>query len=116
MRPALAVSRRADLVSQQRGTIERDADGAPAQRGIFLPLPARVRQHLVATQIESAEHHRLVAGGVEYLFVERRLIGKARHGFADHELQFGAEQADAVGARLRQMRHVEFQTRIHHQP
>ena len=65
MRPADGHQQRADLVAQQCRAIERDADRAPAERRIFLPLPARIGQHLVAAEIEGAEHHRLVAGRVE---------------------------------------------------
>ena len=56
---------RAHLVAQQRRTIERDADGAPAERRILLPLPARIGQHLVAAEIERAEHDRLVARRID---------------------------------------------------
>ncbi len=106
---------RAHLIAQQRRPIERDADRAPAERRIFLPLPARIGQHLVAAQIERAKHHRLVARCIEDLLVERDLVGQTRHRLADHELQFGAEQPDAIRAGFLQMRHVEQQAGIHHQ-
>ena len=49
--------------------------------------------------------------GVEHRAVERELLADARHVGRDHELQLGAEQADAGGAGLGEMRQVDQQAR-----
>ena len=56
-----------------------------------------------------------LAGGVEHRAVERELLAGARQRVGDHELQFGAEQADAGGAGLVEMRQVDEQAGIDHQ-
>ena len=47
-------------------------------RRIVLLAGAEIGQHLVAADIERAEHHRLVAGGVEDRLVERGLLLEPR--------------------------------------
>ena len=47
------------------------------------------------------------AGGVEHRTIQRQLLADARKGGGDHELQFGAEQADAGGAGLLDMRQID---------
>ena len=83
--------------------------------GIFLLDVAHVGQHLVAADVEGAEGHRLVAGGIEHGAVERVLLAGARKIRRHHELQFGAEQADAGGAGIGDMRQVDAQAGIDHQ-
>jgi len=65
---------RADLRAEQRRPIERHADCAPTQRGVFLFVGPEVREHLIAADIEGAEHHWAVASGVEDLKVAADLI------------------------------------------
>ena len=71
-----------------------------------------VGQHLVAADVERAEGHRPVAGRLEHGLVERVLLAGARELRGDHELQLGAEQPDAVGAGLLDMRQVDQQAGI----
>ena len=103
----------AELDAQQPRPVEAKADGAPAHRRILFLRGAHVRQHLVAADIERAEGHRAIAGrgddrGVEYL-----LLGRLRHGRGDHELQLGAEEADAFGAGLFEMRQIDEEAGVH---
>ena len=91
---------RAHLAAQQARPVEAEADRAPAERRVLLLDVAHVGQHLVAADVERAEGHRLVAGGVEHRAIERQLLAGARKLRRHHELQFGAEQADAGGAGL----------------
>ena len=62
-----------------------------------------------------AEGDRLVARRVEHVAVELLLRLGAREGRGDHELQLGAEQADAGRARLGKLRQVDGQPGIHQQ-
>jgi hypothetical protein len=72
---------------------------SPAHRRIFILLVAgQIGHRLVAADIDGAEHHRLVAGGIEHALVQRLLAFAARQRGRHQELEFGAEQADAVGA------------------
>ena len=70
-----------------------------------------IGQHLVAADVERAEGHRPVAGGIEHGAVKRELLAGARQRGRDHELQFGAEQPDAGGAGLVDMRQVDRRAR-----
>ena len=112
--PAGGAQQRADLAAQQAGPVEAEPDGAPAERRVLLLDVAHIGQHLVAADVERAEGHRLVAGGVEHRAVERELLGGAREGRRHHELQLGAEQADAGGAGLLDMRQVDREAGIEH--
>jgi hypothetical protein len=72
----------------------------------------KVGQNLVAADVERAERDRALASGIEDRLVDAGLLLKPREGRGDHELQLGAEQADAVGARLIEMRQVEHEAGI----
>ena len=109
------LQQRADLAAHQARPVEPEPDRAPAERRVLLGLVAHVGQDLVAADIERAERHRLVLRGIEHRAVERELIADARHLGRDHELQFGAEQADAAGAGLGEMRQVDQQAGVDHQ-
>ena len=74
-----------------------------------------IGQHLVAADIDGAEGHRLAARRFEHVAIEPLLRLGAREGRGDHELQFGAEQADAGRARLGKLRQVDGQAGIHQQ-
>ena len=60
--PGGGPEQRAHLRAQQPGPVERQPDGAPAERGVLLLRLAQIGQHLVAADVEGAEHHRLAAG------------------------------------------------------
>ena len=96
------------------GRSRPDADRPPAHAPGCPRLGRQVGQHLVAADIERAEGHRPVAGRVQHAAVERGLrivVGKLR----DHELELGAEEADALGAGLVEMLQVDQQARVHEQ-
>ncbi len=103
----------AKLHPQQRRPVEPDAKRAPAERRVFLLQALHVGQKLVAADVEGAEGDRPVAGGVEDGAIELLLRagpGKAR---GEHELQFGAEEADRLRAGLGEMGHVDKQAGVH---
>ena len=106
---------RADLAAQQARPIEPEPDRAPAQRRILLLDIAHIGQHLVAADVERAEDHRPVAGGIEHGAVERELLGGTREAGRHHELQFGAEQPDAGRAGLLDVRQIHRKSGIDHQ-
>ncbi len=112
---ARGAQQRADLAAQQARAVETQSYGAPTERRVLLLDIAHVGQHLVAADVEGAERHRLVAGRIEHGAVERELLGRAGEGRRHHELQFGAEQPDAGGAGLLDMRQVDGKTGIDHQ-
>jgi hypothetical protein len=56
-----------------------------------------------------------VRNGIEHRAIERELLVGARQGIADHELQLGAEQADAGRAGVLDMRQVDDKAGIEHQ-
>ena len=55
----------------------------------------------------------LPAACFDDIAIERFLLFRLRHGRGDHELQLGAEQADALGARFRKLRQIDQQAGIH---
>ncbi|MNW06011.1 hypothetical protein D3C71_2023440 [compost metagenome] len=67
---------------------------------------------LVATDVDGADDHRLVAHGIEHGLIGLVLFLFVRGRLAVDEEKFGAQQADAVGAigqcvcRFRAGRHV----------
>ena len=107
----LAVRRRPqqrpNLAAQQRRAVEAEPDRAPAERGVLLLDVAHVGQHLVAADVEGAEGHRPAGGRIEHGAVERELLAGARELRGHHELQLGAEQADARGAGFDDVRQVD---------
>ena len=107
---ARRLEKRPNLRAQQAGPVEADADGAPAERRILLLDGLHVGQDLVAADVEGAERDGPVAGRSRppYRGPAARRRG---HPLGDHELQLGAEQADADGAGLRQVRQVDEQAR-----
>ena len=103
----------AKLHPEQRRTVEPDAKSAPSERRVLLVYALHVGQELVAADVERAEGDRPLAGGVEDGAVKlllRTWPGKAR---GEHELQFGAEEADRLRPGFRQMRHVDEQPGVH---
>ena len=104
---AAGPQQRADLAAQQPGPVEPEPDRAPAERGIFLDHGLHIGQRLVATDVEGAECHWLGASGVQHRAIECELVAGARQALADHELQFGAEQADAGAAGIVDMRQID---------
>ena len=100
-RPAAGAQQGAQLHAQQRRAVEPDADRAPAERRILLLDLRHIGQDLVGADVERAEGDRLARQRRRRRLVERRIArcmrGKLR---GEHELQFGAEQADRVRAGL----------------
>jgi hypothetical protein len=88
---------------------------APAHRRIFLGHVGQIGQHLVAADIERAEHHRPSGRLIDHPAIEIGLLRDRREGAADHEGQFGAVEADAVGAGRGQLRQIDQQAGIHMQ-
>ena len=74
---------------------------------------AKVRKCLIAADVESAEYDRFAAGLSQNGAIGRYLAIEPRKGLRQHELQLGSEQADAIGARFLQMRHVDEEPGIH---
>ena len=104
---------RAQLRAQQRRPVEADADRPPAERRVLFLEALHIGQHLVAADVERAEGDRPLAGRVEHRAVERLLRREARKARGEHELQFGAEQADRLRAGLVEMRQVDQQAGVH---
>ena len=111
--PAEARSMRAQLRAQQARPVERQADRPPAERRVFFFRRAEIGHDLVAADIERAEGHRLAGRLLHDVAIEGFLLLHLRHGRGDHELQLGAEQADALGAGFGQLRQVDQQAGIH---
>ena len=112
---AAGAQQRAQLRAQQGRPVEPEADRAPAERRILLFDVAHVGQHLVAADVEGAERHRLAVGGLDHGAIERVLLAGARKIRRYHELQLGAEQADARGPGIGDMRQVDAQPGIDQQ-
>ncbi len=112
LEPGRGPQQRSHLRAQQPRTVEPEADRAPAQRRVLLLRLAQIGQHLVAADVEGAEHHRLLPGFRHHRAVHLCLLLEPRQGGRHHELQLGAEQADAVGAGFGKMRHVHQQSGI----
>ena len=91
------LEQRPELQAQQGRPVERHADGAPAHRRIVFFDLAQIGEQLVRPDIERAEGHRPLVGGGEDAAIVSHLRIEARKMLRHHELQFGAEQADAVG-------------------
>ena len=102
----------AQLLAQHRRAIEPDADGAPAHRRIVLGRVRQIGQHLVAADIERAEHDRPPLGLFVGAPVEGGLIGDIGKGVAGQQRDLGAEQTDPLGAGRAQLREVEQQPGI----
>ena len=102
----------ADLRAQQARPIQPDPDGAPAQSRIFFIHFGHIGQDFIAADIERAEGHGQIARAFEHRTIERGLLAQRRQAVGDHELQFGAEQADALRAGFRQIGQIEHQTGI----
>jgi hypothetical protein len=106
---------RADLAAHQAGPVEAEADRAPAHRGVLFLEGVHIGQHLVAADIQRAERHRPLLGRIQHCAIECVLLVDARERGRHHELQFGAEQADALRAGLGDMRQVDQETGIDQQ-
>jgi len=72
----------------------------------------QVGQHLVAADVEGAEHHRLAVGLVQHRLVGLRLPVHARQAVREHEHELGAEKSNAVAAGFLDMRHVRQQAGV----
>ncbi len=74
-----------------------------------------IGERLVAADIDGAEHHRTIAGGVEHVLVQPPLRLALRERRGDEELEFGAEQPDPVGAGQVERGDVVAQPGVDHQ-
>ena len=72
-----AAQQRLHLHAHDARPVETDPDRPPAERRVGLVLALHVGQHLVRADVEGAEDHRLVAGGIEDAGIERGEIGCA---------------------------------------
>jgi phosphotransferase system, enzyme I, PtsP len=61
----------------------------------------------------TGEAFTLAAGRLQHRAIERLLRFGARHGGRHHEQDLGAEEADAGGVHLRELRHVDEQPGVH---
>ena len=112
-RPAIGGrQQRPDLRAQQARPVEREAQRAEAHRRVLLGRRAQIRDHLVAADIEQAEDDRLALAQPDRLAIEDDLLADLGQMARDHELQFGAEQPDALGAGVVQHRQIGDQPRI----
>ena len=115
-RPAAASSkaRACAFISVSRSSARRSARQPIAGFSSALGAGVEIGQALVAADVDGAEDDRLVAGRVEHRAVEPLLALAPRQGRRDQELEFGAEQADAVGAGRAQRGDVVAQAGIDH--
>src|SRR3569833_1385713 len=101
----------AQLHEEDFGMIERDADAAPAKKGIVF-MDREIRERLVAADIERAQHHRPRREGLQHLTIDAPLLLLAGEAVADHEGEFGAIEADALRAVRERQRNVGDEARI----
>ena len=80
--------------------LQRQANAAHTQKGVFLFGDRPIGQRLVAAHIQGAHHQRATIEAVEYATVFGLLSGLVRRLGVGHENQFGAQQANAFGALL----------------
>ena len=85
---------RAHLAQEDLGMVERDADATPAQEGIGL-LHRKVRQRLVAADVEGADRHRTWREQFQYMPIVGHLRRLARKAVAHDEGQLSPVETDA---------------------
>ena len=115
-RPPAASSRAraCAFINVSRSSARRSARQPIAGFSSASGLVFEIGQALVAADVDGAEDDRLVAGGVEHRAVEPLLRLALGQGRRDQELEFGAEQADPVGAGRAQSGDVVAEARIDH--
>ena len=94
--------------------VQRDADTAPAQRRVVF-LDREVRQILVAADVQRTHGHRLGGEGFELLAVDLALFFLAWKALAQHERNFRAVQADALGTAILGASNIGHETGVHAQ-
>src|SRR3569623_1061822 len=97
--------------SRRRRMIERDADAAPAKKGIVF-MDREIRERLVAADVERAQHHRPRREGLQHLTIDAPLRLLAGEAVADHEGEFGAIETDTLRAVRERLRDVGDEARI----
>ena len=115
--PGRGFEQRARLHLHQPFAFERESQRAPAHRRVLVlrgDFRGEIGHRLVAADIHGAEDHRLLARRVEHIAIEARLALALRQGGGNEELEFGAEQADPVGAGHRQRAHIVAQAGVDH--
>ena len=110
--PAGGAQQGAQLLPQHRRAVEADADRPPPHRRILFGRVGEIGQHLVAADIERAEHDWPVVDLLVGSLIELGLIGDIRKGVPRQQRDLGAEQADAFRAGCRQLRQIEQQAGI----
>src|SRR6185437_326487 len=103
---------RPNLLAQHGWPVERDADGAPSHRRIFLLGVWQIGQYLVAADIERAKRHRPVAGMIEDAAVELGLLVDIGKAVLHHERDLGAVKSDPGRPRLVEIRQIDEQPGI----
>ena len=111
--PLRRPDQRLQLHAQHAGFVQPDADRAPAHRRVRLVLRLHVRQDLVRSDVQRAEGHTAALGGIEHARIDRRQLAALGHLAAHQELQLGAEQPHAFGARAFQAGQISHQARVH---
>ena len=86
---------RPQLRLEQVGLIQADADAAPAQKRILL-TDGKIRQRLVATHIQGAQHHRMRFHDSQHSGVDGGLLFLAGETIAQKEMQLRAIQPHAL--------------------
>ena len=95
---------RAQLRAQQTRAIKPNANGAPSKRRIFFLTRAHIGKNFVAPNIEGTKCYRLLLRSFQNGTIKADLFTRIRHACRHHELQFGSKKADAISARVINMR------------
>ena len=113
-RPAVARMKARSCSAQEGRAVQTDADAAPAERGVLLLEALHIGQELVAADVEGAEGDRPIARRFENGAVELFLRPESwESGSASMNCSSVREEADRLGPRLGQMRHVDKQPGVH---
>jgi len=86
--------------------LQRKANAAHAEEGVFFLGDRPIRQRFIAAHIEGAHHQRATVEAVEHTPVFGFLGGFVRRLRMGHENQLGTQQTDAFGALLHRVGHA----------
>ena len=115
-RPAIRrPDQRLQLHTHHTRFIQPHPDRAPAECRVRLIGGLHVGQNFIRADIERAEDHPLTARCLKNALIEAHQFRAFRHLVAYEELQLGAKQAHAFGARVIQRRQIGHQTCVHQQ-
>src|SRR5262249_55840805 len=90
---------RAQLHAQEIAPAQRDADAAPAQRGIGLRRCLEIRQGLVAADVEQAQRRLATLHALQHPSIQAVLLFLGRKLAALEIQEFGPKEPDAVRVR-----------------